>query len=401
MKEVQGTPHLTDLWLVDRTRLTRGDQCAYSRYLAFYGGEAGKGLALKGRFIPLATGIQIHAILAGLMLGGDPATVIKGVVEAYRQDTSPFLDANPEATEQAYLAQEQAWLVECLGWVLALHTVPRLLEEWEVVEVEGEALGVVGGWLGVMSRPDLVLRRRSDQILAVVDGKSTDDPYDADFVSDWDCNPQLTIATWALEEKLGESIPWYYILGIGKGQRRATYNPETQGYTGPKRQNTPLCYAYHKPGCPPLEPEEWKLHGEWWEDGVKRRVGKAFTKVAVWESGISAKNWVERFPVEELARMTHLIGPITTPKGMTQEFLAALERQEERWRAGIWELYENPEQNPKVVFRQSWQCKSYKRKCEFYGHCRGDAGGLDYFVDRVPHHPTEEEQWRLMEGEEP
>lgn len=405
------TKNLTDLWLVDRTRLTKGAGCEYSRFLAFHGGPNGTGLSVKGRYIPLATGTHIHSILAGLLgVGTTYGTisreyqdqgrkVIAEVVKGYLKETSPFLDANPEATEQAFIAKEQAWLVECLGWVLLLHAVPKLLEEWEVVEVEGEALGVVDGWLGIMSRPDLVLRSRADQTLAVVDAKSTDDPYDQEFITDWDCNPQLTIATWALEEKLGESIPWYYILGIAKGQRRATYNPETQGYTGPKRQATPLCYAYHKPGCPPLEAEEWKFHGEWWEDGRKRKVGKDFTKVPVWESGLTAEEWVKKFSVEELARMTHLIGPITTPKGMTEEFLAALKVQEERWREGIWQLYLDPGLNPKVLFRQSWQCKSYKRRCEFYSHCRGDAGGLDHFIDREPHHPTEVEQWRLLAGE--
>lgn len=419
-------------WFVDRSRVEAGRRCPRLRFLSFHA-EAeedprsglriisgyGRGLRTVSASLPLVTGTHVHSIFAALMTGEEANDVIGRVVAEYRAQTAPFLEVMERTAEtgeaaveeQRATVREQAWLVECLGWVLALRVVPALLETWEVVQVETEVEFDIDPLILFMPRPDAVVRHRRSGRLAVLDLKTTADANAEWFMSQWQTTPQLNVACRGVEERLGEECSSYYVMALEKGSRKQ--DKDWGEYSGPKKQQTPLCYAFLRER--PMEPQEWRAAyyvpavDEMGEPIINPKTGKqrkegstekqGWRKVPVWEHAQSARAFVEGLPEEFIGTVSKLIGPIECKTWLIDSYIEGIRHEEYRvWiplaqrlsalaaeGAGQEEVYALLDE----LAPQSWDCLKYGRNCEFRPTCLREPGGLDRFAPRVPHHEAE------------
>lgn len=434
--------------VVDRSRFSLSwGRCQRARFLNYHSGN-GFGVRRKAQSLPLATGIQVHEILEGLfrLPANSPREAYREVitksVAAYREKTekSEILqlaeEVNSEDNKEALLLliEEQAALIEGLGWAAVRVVLPTVFAQYIVVDVEQEEEWVLGCTCGLgsgvgtgdeheakecggtvlMSRPDLLLRRNSDQTLVYVEFKTAGDVDSFDWRKQWEGNVQLAVGTAGSERRLGEEVPNCFVLGFNKGWRKRGYNTEDRAYTGPKRQNSIFCYAYRKEANPPLWEEQWATKYDYKdEQGKNRKLGKEWQKVGVWQGDFTSRPegwtkmefWVEGLDLEELESQIAWVGPIPTPKYLVGDLLEALETEEARWGDRLWRVWEAKDKgeaefhsalNKEVP--QSFECHRFGKECQFLSVCKKEPGWQEVilgqgdtskWVGRRPHHQRE------------
>lgn len=456
---------------MDRSRVEAGRRCARLRWLSFHAeaeedertglkvlGGYGRGLRTTAASLPLVTGTHTHSIFANLLLYhkrweqapkdqvaaaewaycqpdadllvAGAEGIIRRVVDEYKAQTAPFLEVMERTTEEGEAAveeqrrtvREQAWLVECLGWVMALRVVPALMETWEVVEVETEAEFDLDETILFMPRPDAVVRHRRSGRLAVLDLKTTSDSSSKWFNDQWQTTPQLNVACRGVAIKHGEECTSYYVLALDKGYRKQ--DKDYGEFSGPVKQQSPLCYAFLREL--PMQPQEWRV-GYYVpavnEDGTARispRTGKqmregstekqGWRKVAVWEHAASARAYVEALPEAFIGSIARLIGPIECKNWLIDSYVNGIQAEEYRvWIPLAQRMVEAQERGAGQEERheilddlapQSWACQAFGRACEFRDCCLRTPGGLEKFAPRVPHHEAEAERFREIYGAE-
>ena len=154
------------LRLVDRSRNLSYNDCNRRRFLGYEWG--GTGLSKIKATIPLFIGSCVHTGRARLLLGDDADQAVRVAVAEYDDELKRRgLELEP-GEDAMYVADESEALIEALVRVYALVALPRLLEEYEVLEVEREDL-----WrdfapgIGWMSRADALLLHKETQDLYV------------------------------------------------------------------------------------------------------------------------------------------------------------------------------------------------------------------------------------------
>jgi hypothetical protein len=461
---------LGDLWLCDRSRYDRGlGQCNFARFKEYHSGPHGYGIRPKAQSVYASTGIYLHDVAKGIVdifsndWGSDIAKyrndvrkVIHATVARYYRliDARGFCEG--DAAENIRIVEEQAALVEALGWIYYHKLLPWLMKEFELVSAELEEEMVadctcglppgIGDFadhvarnctgIGWMSRLDLILKRRSDGAVGWHEYKTSSNPHQDTWIAGWADNVQFASGLVAAERRLGYEISHYYVHGFDKGRRkRMEYDPETRKYGGPKKQDTFLCYAYYKPGNPPLGKEEWRTSSTWDEYDEKkgrvvgRKLGKGYSKREVWKGNFEHKppdqsaieHWIEWLGPERWDEKVVTIGPYNRPTHLISEWLLEMPANERRWQQKLWDLYEARQQaaadiganatHPRIeahpivqlalrrLFPRNWSgCKGYfGDDCEYTPICYKKPGwddplGSDLFVPRRPHHDPEVNQ---------
>ena len=183
-------------------------------------------------------------------------------------------------------AREAATWIEAAMWVWVIERLPWLRREFEVVAVERELqmpLGEIirtccirdgkpayeycdlcnahGGYskqLAVwLSRPDMILRRRSDSSLFVMDFKSSGFKEDAASIDLTLQHKVLVYAQLAAAEHTYGPVTGYLYEGFYKGQNREDKR------LGFKRRYSPLAWAYCSPSDgltrASVDAENWRL----------------------------------------------------------------------------------------------------------------------------------------------
>src|SRR3990167_2047622 len=233
---------------VDRSRYSDGQNCQRLRALNY---ETPNGLGQPRGWMPTKrkhyyeVGSTLHAALENVVLGGDPQ------VEAERiWAFTENLDALDWGSGETNLppdlkAREAATWIEAAMWCWMIERLPWFRKEFEVVAVEQELQMPLGEircphcidsetaeacsycghhqflpviWL---SRPDMILRRRSDKSLFVLDFKSSGFKEDA---ASLDLTLQHKVLVYAqlaaVEHAYGEPVTGYLYEGFYKGQNR-------------------------------------------------------------------------------------------------------------------------------------------------------------------------------------
>lgn len=432
-------------WHIDRSRIEAGRACPRKRVLTYSIAIAehpetkqlelsgyGIGIVPKGKAIALETGTHVHAIFEGLLkaaaayenefgvpadaaaLAAAAAPAIAVETKLYREQAATFMKASPERSEE--ILKEQCWLVECLGWLLALRVLPNLLETFAVVSSEREEeISLSDGRITMRSRPDALLRHRNSARLLVFDLKTTGDIDSRLWTAQWEVNPQLLAAAAIVQQRLlheharlggeADDCSSYYVLGLEKGKYEADWTP-AGGEKGPKKQQSPLCYAYLRNLG--LSEREWRP--SYWieivdeQTGEVRREGaterRGWNKVAVFEQGIEARAFVEELLSQGgfLDTLWRLIGPIECDPSLVDSWFVGVEAEEEtRWiplAAALAAGATGPALRRLLdeAAPHNWSaCFSYGMDyaCSFRRVCLGEAGALEEFEPRVPHHPGE------------
>ncbi len=475
---------MTTLWLTDRSRYQRAlGQCDYARMLEYHSGPYGYGIRAKAETVYLPTGIYTHRIVeeaCKLAWANDwtpllpdhrteVRAIMKGVIERYYAliDARGLRSGGELDTEETlHVLEEQASLIEGLGWTWISCTLPYLTEHFRPVSIEEEetfllgctcglplnvgdladheARGCEGG--GWMSKADLVLERLTDGELGWHELKTGSNIHKKEWEKSWDHNVQFASGILGAERRLEREIGHYYLHGLQKGTRRSAYDTVTKKYSGPRRQDSFLCYAYHRPADPPTIPDaDWRAKYEWYEydeltgTEKRRRLGKGYDKVPVWTAEFPQKPaewsnieyWCEWLGTDTLSGLIRMTEPYPRPSMLLQEWVQEAAANELAWRRRCWNVYEARQRalerlnqegmagtsgtpsatlidyQPEVRqvlrenFPRNWEgCHGYYGDdCEFLPICLHEPGwddpiGSGKFVHRRPHHQPEIEQMR-------
>lgn len=429
----------------DRSRQETGTQhCERHRYLHFHAVN-GYGIEAIGERLYLRTGIAIHDILADIMTA---ILLMNGGVTPKQVDTSPgsiarkqirgfvrkhlasyvkdvrengFYGVAADKSEvQELMLLEQVYNVEGLIWGFVRVSLPELLRQFEVVEVENEEELILGctcgkgaqpwqehdlaGCLGIVqqSRPDLLLRDRGNGQLVILDYKSVK-AYDNRSIEKYRDSVQMAVGTVGVERRLKEPVPSYYVLFLIRGAVRGQYQPMTKTYDGPLMLQSDFCYIDYTPANPPVSKEIIGGSAPWYK------------RTPVWEidtwqgkpAEVSSSEWlVDKMPLASLEKNFVLIGPYERQVYLIQSYLRQVEFDERRWTVKLTAIYEGQQQGrPLNVLLDenipaSWDCHAYGERCPMWKICHRDVPVEDpmtsgLFAFRVPHHIPEQIQMNI------
>jgi hypothetical protein len=451
--------------------------------LGYHIGPNGYGIQKKATRLPLMTGIAGHDGLAPILqwcaehadlilqalqlkpVEGEtlllvPNEVVRDAVRGaqakYRKavEVRGFSNLDEDA-DALGLVREQNYLIKGLIWAWCLEVLPGLLMRGTVIEVEHDDTYVFGctcglgdgigtkvehearecQGMGLMCRPDFLLETRLTGEIEYHEFK-TSAMDSITFRDKWEVMIQMFAATLDAERRWGKHVQSVYIHGLIKGKREGEYNFESGKKDGAIRQSSIFCYGYKKPAVPPMENEEWAAQYDYvGEDGKNHRLGKAWRKAGVWElpealipEGMSkGEFWAKWIPAEARKKNLVLIGPLSRQTLMVDHFLEEARGEEQRWQAGLWELYDlgqtileehAADQTADVdawwdvvwpdprfqfamdrLFPRSYECRRYgmRHQCQFEDPCLfregwADPVGSGRYIERRPHHKDELEQ---------
>jgi hypothetical protein len=424
-----------DLWLTDRSHFKVGiSRCPRARYLGYHAGPTGYGFTARREALPLVTGIAVHQILeacARILQRFDrlPDLVeMREMIGAITRDYLGRVDARgyrgilggPQ-TEETIV--EQCALVAGLAWVLRLKFLPWLHAQYKVVRVEEERLHMLGEGQAIMLRTDLLAERRSGHSLAYFECKTTGWESEA-WAEQWETDAQLALGTVDARELWGTEVTEIYIVGLNKGRRvRDRYTPDDPR----KKQQSPLCYGYRRPGNPPFASDDWLPSYEWVNpEGETKHASKMHKRAGVWlleESDwptwrayqgqdpdlTPGEFWTRMLPPSVLDKICFILGPMNPQAEQLKSLLRGFEGEETRWQEALWTLYQLQQLGhtwSSPTFQAaldrlvpcSWACRPFGKdnQCEFVPVCHRHNGWDDPMANgyqaRLPHHEPERVQ---------
>lgn len=358
--------------LHDRSRIVADWKCQRAAFHAYE--SDGTGFASGSAAYELYFGTLVHdatSTIARFQEAGDTVPIDDIANAAYHQ-LFEALSANSVDPNDEY-PFEQATLIEGLIRGFYKHTWPRLMETYpEIVAIEQEILYTHDG-CDFMSKPDLLLAN-SEGHLVYIEYKTTSYANEKWFDS-WETSPQLHSTLHAIKAVTGLDVTAAIVQGLYKGNK----------YLG--RQGSPFCYAYHRPGQPPLIDEQWSYT---YKPGMK--------KYPIWlrEGGLTA--WLDKMPEETLKEQFPQVPPVYYRDYLAEAFFkqSALRRKEIELAKQIMAV--EPASTSEVMavsFKQNFEaCKPFfGNACTFYSLCHQNKEGkhpLEMgYQRRVPHHEPE------------
>ena len=415
-------------YYTDRSRAETYQECPRLRYLSYE--YRGRGVVPETLSLALTIGSSIHRGIADLLLGKDIEGVVGEVLEDFvglvRQRA---LDLGTDE-DQFDAAKEQAALLEALlrGW--AECRLPRLLTEYQVIDVEGEEECSLGGkdksliW---MSRPDAVLRHRGTQELTIYSIK-TCAQWDQRAADQHELDMQGMSETYAVEQRLGEPVTSVQMDFLVKGRR-----DEFPRGSGRRRQASPLIRGWRQSfGAPMSDRYAWSY--SWTsDDGTRHRLarngGGAWQPYSPWHEGeMGLQAWFDLLRAGNVTPSTGeniLESQFVTPpphyriQEDIDEWLVSTQTQEARVKIGA-AVVENARKKGPKAFRLALAEHFPKnaRACNFHygGRCPFHKASHDVcwtglniheqdpvesgnFLWRVPHHTPELAQQNQAEPE--
>lgn len=352
--------------LYSRSAVTQDWRCPRSRWWGYEWG--GRGLSSGTTSIELFLGITLHDGLAAIFSGLDIDSISEAAITQVKEHLAS------DSVEGQHYAAEQAALVEGLLRGFHRHVYPRLMDEYDVVDIEKELFYEHDG-LTFMSKPDLLLRHKEGGHLLYYEYKSTSSVKDK-WVGSWNTAVQLHSTIKAIEHNLKEEVSYCIVQGLNKGYV-SQYD----------RQESIFCYGYYKAGQPPFNKDVWQYA---YKAGLK--------KDPTWTKAGGVKQWVAEMPEEILSQQFPQTPPILINHDLVDAFFRQQASREHEIRRTRLLLMENPEATELLDahFPQHFeQCSpGYGTGCQFKKLCFSgiaDPLAAGYSL-RVSHHDAEREQ---------
>lgn len=341
----------------------------------------------------------MHSALAECMesvraLGKAPdSSIIRGILRAqttaYRDEVSRKSLEGVDQSHVEFITNEQCCLLEGLVWSWVRWSIPTLVEDFEIIDIEREETLDIDE-ITIMSRPDIILRRKEDGKLGNHDFK-TAAVLSESWIEDWRDSIQMAVGSMGVEARLGEKVEHYYLHALVKGRHKFFTNRLGRA-TEERRQESKLCYARFYPPQPPLVSHvTWDLKGYWYE------------KIPIWEVDFGSQKptemtnsefWVSKLPDSIAGELLAFAGPYVRQDQMMEDLKEEIPAEERRWVRNLWALHNDfSPYNLNKLFPRSYNCNAYGSKCEFYSPCR-EGGDLSSFQQRESHHEPEAEQMR-------
>lgn len=423
--------------LTDRSRIITAQECPRRRYLAYH--AEGSGLTLKSQNIPLLTGTMVHRGLASLLLGEPIETVVADVVKAYGESVAARgLDVN--ATEDmASVATEQIALAEALLRVYHRAQLPKLLAEYEVLEVEVDSVYRISESpaIDLMFRPDGLLRHKETNDLYVLSFK-TASMYDGKRAEEGLMDMQGLSELAGTEARLSEM--WHrlfaadpqdvsaeelgctsalrdYLASVGSAPKVQGIKMEylikglrkEDGDSGRYIQWSHLIRGWWKHGITEADNEfAWKYTFTK-PDGSSGRLGKGWERFNAWEMPFGIAGWIDMLasgsvqagvvaddPIEAA-----IVAPVPYYRQASdvEDMLQQVIAQETRIANGLVILNTATTPDERRIdlnenFPQHRRSCLWPSRCSFLDLCKDSniaadplASGL--YIRRVPHHMPE------------
>lgn len=220
----------------DRTGMETDWKCGMARYWLTEWRAAGEEDAPVGGIVPVQEVWELE-------LGAAFADAIAPILTGRLQPGEAVAMVTP--TFRKVWGQEKADLLAGLIWGAALYVIPRLKQTFEFLQVENEVFYTTNKEVLYMVRPDVVMRRLSDQTVWVPDWKTTK-WKDVRFLLKWPFAIQMHLQAAAVKQTHPEwDVQGSLVLGAYKG-----WLDEIRGGI-----SSPFTYFYHNGGIG--DREEW------------------------------------------------------------------------------------------------------------------------------------------------
>lgn len=342
--------------ITDRTRIELDWKCPRMRMWrtegATHPAKAGWGIVSVQEATALAVGSAYALGAERLSRVGSPlhASIIKQVLADSK-------------LERPYFS-----LVAGALWGYSIYALPRIQEEYDILSIEPELSTVwprppLAAEMMVMTRPDMVLRRRTDGTVWVPDHKTTK-WKDQRWLAKWPYALQLHIQALAVKDAHPEmDVQGSLVFGVYKGYEKPLPPPAVGGTI-----YSPLCGAYRS------------SRGEY-----------STRYISGWDyctfNGVDyIEKWVRELPSEVLEGQYLISAPIFLREDMAFSCLAeTLEREKviKAWREGLVPTA--------VAFPHH---TTWCAECEYQQACwipsvQSDPLRSGFYKAREPHHSLE------------
>ena len=263
--------------------------------------------------VPLAVGGAVHAGLEEVLRGESVATAVAATIAEYEARCAGRGLILAELENESEMFREQRALAEGLVRLAAQRVVPKLLDTYEVLEVERQDRVELSQGLFWRSIPDAVLRDRETNAIYVLSWKTcalygvlTEESSRVDM--------QGLSEPWALTQRpeFTSGVRGVQMAYLVKGARRKDKTPNAAG-TYAYRVDSPLVYGWwnNDPLAPeyatsfhwtcsephPMRKSQWYPTGECPGDGRRHERRGNWTQFPVWEQmGVEA--WMRRPEVQ-------------------------------------------------------------------------------------------------------
>jgi len=384
------TPRVDRVLKVDRSRIVARQECPRLRYLAYHFGHTG--LEPRTARMPLVAGIHYHQALAEICSGRHVELAVASAIVKFQAEVIERGLATVSEEDLQFVLDEQTALLE--GMVRGWHHVryPRLLDEYDIFDVEREFEFEPEPGFVLMQRFDFVVRHRTTRRLRIGDFKGLA------FVGDDWSKKQQHDAQWKLtlegaEAHYGEPVDGVIVEGLIKGYRRKE-TAKASPWFGRKLQQSPYCYGY--------------TDGTDFQAGYTSR--KGWYKTPVWEV-MTPKEWFDRVLTDpngdfNLADQFVVEPDICPPRHERRRWLRQAIHQELLWAetceqlkraqldmdedafSDLLDLLAPQHDNRCVKFGWDNRCPFLESVC-FNEGALADPVGTGEFVPRVPHHEGE------------
>lgn len=400
--------------LIDRSRILARRECPRRRWFGYE--IYGRGVALKRKYLPLLDGISVHTALAMLLEGQDVNAAIHKALTDYGAAVDRYGLVLAEGEDTPYVIAEQAALIEALIRTYAVVGLPRLLDEFDVIEVEKEHKVELSGETVLMTRADALLQERATDDYHILSYK-TAATWDRRKKREAQHDDQGLSELLGVESSLenGEQVMGIRMEYLLKGER--TDYPAQDGHY---IQHSPLIRAYRRQGITPDQDEltaryEWKCVGphtaygarKTWEcpGGKTHKLGADWEKVNAWELAGGIERWIEWLAHHDLELLQkqivvpnpysrreedlkHWIRQVTHAEDQLGTYVEFTERARDR---GDRALYLN---QLDLFFEQNRRSCDWPSTCPFQEICFGATDPMDPLSDpafepRTPHHQPE------------
>lgn len=365
-----------------RSAIVQFQRCPRSRWWLYE--YQGVGLEPIRQSIPLATGTAVHMGFALLLKGESIQTAVSTTLSEYdKVCESRGLDVS-DLEAYSFVYREQRALIEALIRLSALRVVPKLLETYEILEVErhGEVLLTAAVDFGY--RPDALMRHREDGDLYILSLKTVGQ-YTKLTEESFRVDMQGISEVWAREQDgLGEKVRGVQMVYLVKGKK---VQQEDQPKDDIKRTriDCPLIWGYKDQSFPPkmalrrkwqcsephpMRRSKWYPNGECPGDGRNHLLGEAWDAFPVWET-LGVEEWMRLLDSGELGQgALDQNWVIPVPKFRNQEHIDHWLTQVKYQESKVAESVNLDEQFPQFTHT----CNQYfGGKCPCYEICWGTA----------------------------
>jgi hypothetical protein len=366
--------------LHDRSRCVADWRCPRLRFLQYE--LDGRGIVPDHTALELYLGQAIHDGLAAIAGQQEMAKGTIGEVDintiastAFTQVHDQLLTASAGEDSQKSndFANEQGTLVEGLLRGFYKHAWPRLMEQYpEIVMIEQECQYKHDGMI-FMSRPDLVVADQ-EGCNFYIEYKSTSSKRE-EWINSWATAVQLHSSIKAIEETLDKPVTGVIVQGLYKG------------YVSYGKQNSPLCYAYHRSGNPPFT-----------QDQTLYEYKAGFKRVPTWLMEGGVKKWIDGMPENILADQFPQTPLLYLKEDLINAFFAQRADRERQIDLALQMLAMEEDEDVKAAilntaFDQHYdQCTpSFGRPCQYKRICFGQVTEplKEGWAYREPHHMLE------------